>query len=83
MSRRVVSETAALALPDLPRDGEGPVFHEPWEAQAFAMALALYDRGVFSWPEWAAALADEFYKELTRGGSGHTVAGRLGSTASS
>jgi nitrile hydratase accessory protein len=47
------------ALPSLPRDDAGPVFAEPWEAQAFAMMLALYRRGLFTWPEWAAALADE------------------------
>ena len=47
------------ALPGLPRDGAGPVFHEPWEAQAFAMALALHERGLFTWGEWAAALAHE------------------------
>ncbi len=49
----------AAALPSLPRDEGGPVFREPWEAQAFAMTLALYRRGLFSWPEWAATLADE------------------------
>ena len=43
----------------LPRDAAGPVFHEPWEAQAFAMALALHERGLFTWNEWAATLADE------------------------
>ena len=47
------------ALPDLPRDATGPVFHEPWEAQAFAMALALHERGLFTWTEWAATLAQE------------------------
>jgi nitrile hydratase accessory protein len=47
------------ALPDLPRDAAGPVFREPWEAQAFAMAVALYERGAFTWSEWAAALAAE------------------------
>ena len=46
-------------VPSIPRDDAGPVFREPWEAQAFAMALALYDRGVFTWSEWAAMLADE------------------------
>jgi nitrile hydratase accessory protein len=50
---------ATGALPDIPRDEDGPVFREPWEAQAFAMALSLYDRGLFTWQEWAAALADE------------------------
>jgi nitrile hydratase accessory protein len=36
---------------------DAPVFREPWEAQAFAMTLALHQRGLFTWPEWAAALA--------------------------
>jgi len=40
-----------------PRDHSGPVFREPWEAQAFAITLALHQRGVFSWTEWAEALA--------------------------
>ena len=52
-------ETLAAAVPSLPRDTGGPVFREPWEAQAFAMTLALYRRGLFTWPEWAAALAAE------------------------
>ena len=47
-----------LALaPGMPRDADGPVFREPWEAQAFAMTLALHERGLFSWVEWAEALA--------------------------
>jgi len=45
------------ALPDQPTAANGPVFREPWEAQAFAMTLALHQRGLFSWPEWAGALA--------------------------
>jgi nitrile hydratase accessory protein len=47
------------ALPGIPRGAEGPVFREPWEAQAFAMAVALHGRGCFTWNEWAAALAAE------------------------
>jgi nitrile hydratase accessory protein len=50
---------ATKAIPGIPRDADGPVFREPWEAQAFAMTLALHARGLFSWTEWAAALADE------------------------
>ena len=50
---------ATRAIPGIPRDAGGPVFREPWEAQAFAMALALHERGLFSWNEWAAALADQ------------------------
>jgi nitrile hydratase accessory protein len=44
-------------LPGMPQDGGEPVFAEPWQAQAFAMTLALHQRGLFSWPEWADALA--------------------------
>ena len=40
-----------------PGSGPEPVFAEPWQAQAFAMALQLHQRGLFTWPEWAAALA--------------------------
>jgi nitrile hydratase accessory protein len=43
-------------LPGLPKDDAGPVFRAPWEAQAFALALALHERGAFGWPEFAAAL---------------------------
>ena len=58
MSSTAIAQ-ATRALADLPRDDEGPVFREPWEAQAFAMALSLHERGLFTWTEWAAALADE------------------------
>jgi nitrile hydratase accessory protein len=46
-------------LPSLPRDEAGPVFREPWEAEAFAMAVSLHQRGVFTWTEWAETLAEE------------------------
>jgi len=49
----------AASLPGIPLDSGEPVFREPWEAQAFAMALALHERGVFTWAEWATALAEE------------------------
>ena len=58
---------AAAALPDLPHDEGGPVFREPWEAQAFAMTLALYRRGLFTWPEWAATLAAEITRAQQAG----------------
>jgi nitrile hydratase accessory protein len=57
----------ARAVPDLPRDESGPVFHEPWQAQAFAMTLALHGRGLFTWPEWAAALADQIKRAQAAG----------------
>ena len=53
--------------PGQPRDAEGPVFAEPWEAQAFALAVALHERGVFTWPEWADALAREIARAQRAG----------------
>jgi nitrile hydratase accessory protein len=58
---------ATEAVPSIPRDAEGPVFREPWEAQAFAMALALHARGLFTWPEWAATLAAEIKRAQEAG----------------
>lgn len=49
----------ATELPSLPRDEDGPVFREPWEAQAFAMTLWLHEQGHFTWPEWAERLSAE------------------------
>ena len=47
------------ALAGLPRDAEGPVFEQPWQAHAFAMTVSLHERGVFTWPEWSNALSQE------------------------
>src|SRR5262249_44599679 len=55
----IAARHASEAVPGIPCDAEGPVFREPWEAQAFAMALALHDKGLFTWPEWAATLDEE------------------------
>jgi len=62
----------ALAdVPGIPCDGEGsgaaPVFAEPWQAQAFAMALALQQRGVFTWQDWAVTLGAEIDKARAAG----------------
>ena len=56
-------------LPAIPRDEEGPVFRAPWEAQAFAMAVMLHERGHFAWTEWARRLADEIAAARERGES--------------
>ena len=58
---------SADAVPGLPRDADGPVFAEPWEAQAFALAVALHERGLFTWPEWAEALAREIERARAAG----------------
>jgi nitrile hydratase accessory protein len=62
-----VLSSLVAAVPDLPRDEGGPVFREPWEAQAFAMTLALFHKGLFTWPEWASALADEIKRAQQQG----------------
>ncbi len=54
-------------VPGLPCDAEGPVFREPWEAQAFAMTLSLHQRGLFTWPEWAATLGAEIKRAQDNG----------------
>lgn len=55
------------ALPRLPRDDGGPVFAEPWQAQAFALTVRLSEQGHFTWKEWAAALAGELKAAADRG----------------
>jgi nitrile hydratase accessory protein len=70
MSTSTSDELAAQAariVPGIPVDQDGPVFKEPWEAEAFAMALALFDRGLFTWGEWAATLGEEIKKAQTAG----------------
>jgi nitrile hydratase accessory protein len=54
-------------LPHLPRDEDGPVFAEPWQAQAFALAVRLSELGHFTWNEWAAVLAGELKADADRG----------------
>jgi nitrile hydratase accessory protein len=58
---------AAEAVPGIPRDASGPVFRAPWEAHAFAMALALHEKGLFAWPEWSAMLGEEIKKAQVAG----------------
>jgi nitrile hydratase accessory protein len=62
-----VSTPKSETLPGQPRDAEGPVFAEAWEAQAFAMTLTLHERGAFTWTEWAATLAGEIKRAQAAG----------------
>jgi nitrile hydratase accessory protein len=55
------------SVQSIPRNAEGPVFREPWEAAAFALALSLKERGLFTWTEWAATLGDEIKKAQAAG----------------
>jgi nitrile hydratase accessory protein len=59
---RAIAELSAL-----PRDQEGPVFNEPWEAQAFALAVRLSEAGCFTWAEWATVLSEEIRAAQARG----------------
>jgi nitrile hydratase accessory protein len=54
-------------LPGIPREETGPLFREPWEAQAFAMAVHLRDRGLFTWREWAETLGAEIKAAMAAG----------------
>ena len=58
---------AAVAVPGVPRDEDGPVFREPWEARAFAMALALHEAGLFTWKEWAETLGTQIKRAQAAG----------------
>jgi len=63
----VAAQRATQEVPSIPRDANGPVFGEPWEAQAFAMTLALHERGLFTWHEWAATLSAEIKRAQASG----------------
>lgn len=64
----MMAMTEALAvLPATLRDADGPVFREPWEAEAFAMVLKLHEQGLFTWSEWAAVLAQEIKRAQSKG----------------
>jgi len=58
---------AAEAVSRIPRDANGPVFRAPWEAHAFAMALALHEKGLFAWGEWSAMLGEEIKRAQAAG----------------
>ncbi len=62
-------DTAAVfaSQPGLPVNADGPVFAEPWQAQAFALAVRLHAAGHFTWPEWAGTLATVLREATTRG----------------
>jgi nitrile hydratase accessory protein len=61
------AQDAAEAVPGIPRDANGPVFREPWEARAFAMAVALQNAGLFGWGEWADTLGAEIRRAQSSG----------------
>jgi nitrile hydratase accessory protein len=62
-----MKHAALRDLPGIPLDNDSPVFNEPWEARAFAMTLALHERGVFTWPQWADALSRQIAQARAAG----------------
>ena len=54
-------------LPFQPRDDDGPIFREPWEAQVFAMTVQLHAADYFTWPEWTETLSTEITVAKERG----------------
>lgn len=67
MADAASARRAVEAVPGIPRGPDGPVFRAPWEAHAFAMAVALHDAGLFAWGEWAATLGEEIKKAQEAG----------------
>ncbi len=56
-----MSRACGELLPLPPRHDDEPVFSAPWQAHAFAMAVHLHAQGLFTWPEWAAALSAQIH----------------------
>ena len=50
---KYAAEEALSTIASIPRECGEPVFAEPWEARAFAMAVHLNEQGLFTWPQWA------------------------------
>jgi len=67
MSTDAATLHATQSVQTIPLNADGPVFSAPWEAEAFALALALHERGLFTWKEWAQTLGDEIEKAQAAG----------------
>ena len=59
-----------LKMPVLEKNHEGPVFKEPWQAQAFAMVVTLSEAGLFSWQEWSSELSASIQSQQKMGDPG-------------
>jgi len=57
---RDLEQKLCMNMPLLPKDEEGPIFAEPWQAHAFAMAVRLCEEGHFVWQEWV----EEFSQQI-------------------
>lgn len=49
----IADAVAACGLPE----STGAAFAEPWQAQLFAITLAMHEAGHFDWPQWVAYLS--------------------------
>ena len=58
---------AAVAVPGIPRDDDGPVFREPWEAQRLCHGAGAARARLFTWNEWAEALGAEIKRAQAAG----------------
>ncbi len=67
MSTATATLHPTQSVQSIPRNADGPVFSAPWEAEAFALAVSLNERGLFTWKEWAATLGDEIKKAQAAG----------------
>jgi nitrile hydratase accessory protein len=67
MTADPAAQRAAQSVPGLPRNDDGPVFAAPWQAEAFALALALHEGGLFTWKEWSETLGEEIKKAQAAG----------------
>lgn len=62
-----MSSDLVTALPLIPTDQAGPVFREPWEAQAFALVVGLHNAGHFTWSEWVEVMSAEIRLAQSQG----------------
>jgi nitrile hydratase accessory protein len=67
MSPDSATQRATQSVASIPRNADGPVFREPWEAEAFALTVSLNERGLFTWKEWATMLGEEIRKAQAAG----------------
>ena len=65
--KNLTASVAEFVLEGQPRDDDGPVFAEPWQAQAFALTVRLHQEGRFTWKEWTETIGAEFSAAVARG----------------
>ena len=63
--------TQTASLEQFFRDGEEPIFEEPWMARAFALTVELHQQGVFTWSQWSVYLADAINSTADEDGVGY------------